>query len=83
MEPIDSDLEYIARKPYDTNPAARFNWLYIFPALGVLWLLYLVAAVIFQWPVTGVVDPVMIFMIVLLVLAVGGLFWAFAPKNHQ
>ncbi|HEX4206922.1 MAG TPA: hypothetical protein VHZ51_22500 [Ktedonobacteraceae bacterium] len=84
MEPIDSDLEYAARKSqYDTHPEKRFNWLYIFPVLGVVWLLYLVAAAIFQLPVTGVVDDVMVLMILLLAVMVGLMFWANAPRSHQ
>jgi hypothetical protein len=82
MEPIDSDLEYIVHKQ-EVDPRKRFNWLYLFPALGVLWLLYLIISVIFQLPVSGVVDPVMSFMILLFFLVAGGLFWAFAPRSNR
>ncbi len=81
MEPLDTDLEYPVRR--ETNPQARFNWLYLVPALGLLWLLYLIGAAIFQWPVTGVVDPVMGFMLVLFFVGVGVLLWALAPRAMQ
>jgi hypothetical protein len=82
MEPIDSDLEYIVNER-EVDPHKRFNWLYLFPALGALWLLYLVVSVIFQLPVTGVVDPVMSLMIVIFFLLAGGMFWALAPRSNR
>ncbi len=81
MEPLDTDLEYVDRR--ETNPAARFNWLYIIPGLGLLWLLYLIGAAIFQWPVGSIVDPIMGFMLVLFFVAIGLLFWALAPRAHR
>lgn len=83
MEPIDSDLEYPVHERREVDPGKRFNWLYILPGLGALWLLYLVVSVVFQLPVTGVVDPVMSFMIVLFFIFVGLLFWAMAPRVHR
>ncbi len=76
MEPLDSDYEVVARV---SNPKARFNWLYLFPALGVCWLALLVSAAIFQFPLTGVVDPVMGLMLVLFFVLAGLLFWTHAP----
>ena len=82
MEPIHSDLEYVAHER-ESDPRKRFNWLYLFPALGVLWVLYLVVSVIFQLPVSGIVDPVMSFMIVVLFLFAGGLFWAVPRRANR
>jgi fatty acid desaturase len=76
MEPLDSDYEVVAREP---NPQARFNWLYLFPALGVLWMALLASAAIFQFPLTSVIDPVMGFMLVLFFVLAGLLFWTHAP----
>ena len=81
MEPLDTDLEYVARG--ETNPRARFNWLYIIPVLGLVWLLYLIGAAVVQWPVSGAVDPVMSFMLVLFFVMAGLLFWAMAPRAHH
>ena len=83
MEPLNSDLEYVVREPRRSRLAsrsARFNWLLIFPALGVLWLLYLLGAALFQWPVSNVVSPVMVLMVFLFFALVATLFWALAPS---
>ena len=83
MEQIDTDFEYVASKSRETDTRKRFNWMYIIPILGLLWLLYLTLAVIFEWPVTGVVDPVMTIMIVIFFVFVGLLFWALAPRAKR
>lgn len=80
MEPLNSDYEVVVREP---NPRARFNWLYLFPTLGGLWLLYLLLAAVFQFPVTGAVDPVMAFMLVMFFVMAGLLFWALAPRGKR
>jgi len=80
MEPLDSDFEYAERK---ADPRARFNWLYIVPALGAAWLLYLLAAAIFQFSISDAIDPIMSLMIVLFFVLVGLMFWAMAPKSNR
>ena len=80
MEPLDSDLEYVI---YPSNPKSRFNWLYILPSLGTLWLLYLVGAAIWQWPVSGVVSTIMGLFIVLFIAMALLTFWAMAPKENR
>jgi hypothetical protein len=81
MEPFDSEQEeYVV---YRSDPKTRFNWLYIVPTLGVLWLLFLVASAAFQWPISSVVSPVMSFMLLLLLITAGLLFWAMAPKENR
>ncbi len=79
MEPLDSD--YVVQR--QENPRARFNWLYIVPVLGSLWLLYLLLATIFQLPLSGVLDSIMSLMIVLFFVMAGLLFWAMAPKSNR
>ncbi len=83
MEPIDTNFDYVASRSREANPRARFNWLYILPTLGMLWVLYLILAVIFQWPLSAQVDPVMAIMMVLFFVTVGLLFWALAPKSNR
>jgi hypothetical protein len=83
MEPIDTDFEYTASGSRELNLRSRFNWLYIIPTLGVLWVVYLILAVIFQWPVTDIVNPVMTLMIVVFFAFVILLFWAMAPKENR
>jgi len=80
MEPLDSDHEYVV---YRSDPKARFNWLYIIPTLGVLWLVYLFAAAAFQFSVANVVDTVMGLMLVILFVLAGLLFWALAPRENR
>ncbi|GER92049.1 hypothetical protein KDW_62110 [Dictyobacter vulcani] len=80
MEPLNSDYEVVARA---SHPRARFNWLYIFPVLGGLWLLYLLAAAVFQFSISDVIDPIMSFMLVLFFVLAGLLFWALAPKANR
>ena len=80
MEQLDNEYEYVERKP---NPRARFNWLYIVPGLGAVWLLVLLCAAIFQIPLTGIIDPVMGMMIVMFFVLAGLLFYALAPKSNR
>jgi len=82
MEQLDSDFDYVVRerKRRVVKRETRFNLLLVFPALGLLWLLYLIGAAVFQWPLTDVVNPVMTIVVVLFALLVGLLFWAFAPS---
>jgi hypothetical protein len=89
MEPLDTDFEIVARESVSRrrrsslSANARYNILLVFPALGVLWLLFLVGAAAFQWPIAGVVNGIMTLMIFLFLLAVLGLFWAAAPRRQQ
>ena len=81
MQPIDSEYEYIPRK--ESNPRARFNWLYIVPALGLVWILLLVASAVFQFSLSDFVDPILGIMIVLFFVLAGLLFYALAPRERK
>jgi hypothetical protein len=83
MEPIDTDFDYVAQQSHKTDLRARFNWLYILPILGVLWVVYLILAVIFEWPLAGQVDTIMVLIVLLFLVIVGLLFWAMAPKSNR
>lgn len=80
MEPLDTDLEYVVQKTREAHPEKRFNWLYILPILGVLWVLFLTAAAVFQFDISTVVDPIMGIMIAVFLVFIGALFWALAPR---
>ncbi len=85
MEPIDSE-DYVVRERQPSRFAtrnARFNWLLIVPGLGLLWVLYLAGAALFQWDVSNVVSPVMVLMIVGFLVMAGLLFWALAPRVNR
>ena len=82
MEPIESDLDYMAQaRP--ASPGSRFNVLLIFPILGLLMLVVLISAVIFQFNLSGLVDSLIGFMLLLFAALVVGLFWAMAPKSNH
>jgi hypothetical protein len=83
MEPIDTDFDYVAQQSRKTDLRARFNWLYILPALGICWVLFLILAVIFEWPLSGIVDSVMVLIVLLFAVIVALLFWAMAPKTNR
>ena len=83
MEPIDTDFDYVAQQSQKTDLRARFNWLYILPILGVLWVVYLTLAVIFQWPLAGQIDTIMMLIVLLFIVIVVLLFWAMAPKSNR
>lgn len=83
MEPIDTDFDYVAQQSHKADLRARFNWLYILPVLGICWVLYLTLAVIFQWPLSGQVDTIMLLIVLLFAVIVGLLFWAMAPKSNR
>ena len=86
MEQIDSDYEYRAatrQQPGEAELKKRFNWLYVIPVLGSLWLLFLFVAAVFQVPISAVVNPIMTIMILIFLLMGGLLFWALAPKSNR
>ena len=81
MEPIETDFDYVAQQ--SQNPRARFNWLYIIPTLGIVWLVFLFASALFQWPITSIVNPIMSFMLVVFFVLVALLFYAMAPRSNR
>jgi uncharacterized membrane protein len=80
MEPLDSDYQYVV---YRSDPKTRFNWLYIIPTLGILWLVFLFAAAVLQFSISSVIDTVMGLMLVIFFVIVGLLFWSLAPKENR
>lgn len=86
MEPLDSELDYVVRERRPSRFAtrnARFNWLLIVPVLGLVWILYLAGAALFQWDTSTIVGPVMVWMILGFFLTAGLLFWAHSPKVSE
>ena len=80
MEPLDTEHEYVV---YRSNPKNRFNWLFLIPLLGVLWLLFLFGAAAFQWSISSVISPVMGLMLLVFLATAGLLFWAMAPRENR
>jgi hypothetical protein len=83
MEPIDTNLDYASSQSRNVDLSSRFNWLQFLPLLGLVFLVFLILAVIFQWPVSALIDPVMSLMIVIFFLFVILLFWAMAPRSDR
>lgn len=83
MEPLDSDIEYVANAPRPSTPASRLSILYIFPILGVLLILAFVAALIFQQDISVTVDNLVILMVGLGFVFIVILFWGLAPGARK
>jgi uncharacterized RDD family membrane protein YckC len=83
MEPLDTDLEYVRNEPRPINPAARFNAMLILPIIGVLLVLVFISAAIFQFDLSGLIDTLIGLMMVLFIVMVAMLFWAFAPRANR
>ncbi len=79
MEPLDSN--YVVQRTED--PRARFNWLFIIPGLGAVWLLFLLLATIFQWSISGAIDSILGLMILAFFVVAGLLFYALAPQANR
>ena len=83
MEPLDTDMDYMARVPRQRTPGSRMNALLILPILGFILILVFIMAVIFQIDLSDLIDSLMglvtFFFIVMIVM----LFWALAPRAHK
>ncbi len=83
MEPLDTDREYATYQPRPATPGSRLNWMFIFPAIGLLLVLIFIAAAIFQINLSGIVDTLVGFMLLLFALLIAALFWALAPSESK
>lgn len=83
MEPLDTDLEYVRTEPRTISPTARFNAMLILPIIGILLVLLFISAAIFQFDLSGLIDTLIGLMMVLFVVMVAMLFWAFAPRANR
>jgi hypothetical protein len=83
MEPLDTDLEYVINEPRPSTPGSRMNALLIFPVLGVLLILVLIFAAIFQWDMSDLIDSLVGLLLVMFFAFVVMLFWALAPRTRQ
>jgi len=80
MEPLDTDTQYPIYEPRPSTPGSRLNLLFIFPAIGLLLVLIFIAAAIFQWNLSDVVDSLVGLMLLLFAVLIWVLFWALAPR---
>ncbi|GAC1379157.1 MAG: hypothetical protein NVS4B7_08400 [Ktedonobacteraceae bacterium] len=83
MEPLDTDMDYMAGAPRSANPASRFNVLLILPILGILLLLVFATAAIFQLNLSDLIDSLMGMLTLFFFVLIALLFWAMAPRSHE
>jgi hypothetical protein len=81
MEPLDTDLEYVSSGPRPARPGSRFNVMLIFPILGLLLVLTLIGAAVFQWNLSELIDSLIGLFMVLFFVIIALLFWAGAPRS--
>ncbi len=80
MEPLDTDMEY-QRRP--ASRRSRLGMLFLFPIIGILIVVFFAAAGFFQLDISGSVNWLMGFMILLFALLVIFLFWSMAPEARK
>jgi len=83
MEPLDTDLDYTGSEPRPAAPGSRYSVMLILPILGVLLILILICAAIFQWNLSDLIDSLVGLLLLLFVIAIVLLFWAGAPRSGQ
>ncbi len=83
MEPLDTDLEYVRNEPRPARPGSRFNTMLILPLIGLLLVLTLIGAAIFQWNLSDLIDSLIGLLLVLFIVSIALLFWAGAPRSGQ
>lgn len=83
MEPLESDIDYMGNEPRPAQPASRFNALLILPIIGAVIVLVFIAAAIFQFDLSDLVDSLIGLLLVLFVALIVMMFWAFAPRANR
>ncbi len=83
MEPLDTDLEYVQRGQRPARPGSRFNVMFIIPVLGLLLVLVFIGAAVFQWNLSGLIDSLIGFLMIMFFVVIAMLFWAGAPKSKD
>ena len=83
MEPLDTDLEYVSSGPRPARPGSRFSVMLIIPILGLLLVLTLIGAAVFQWDLSELIDSLIGLFMVLFFVIIALLFWAGAPKSRD
>ncbi|MBX5448678.1 hypothetical protein [Thermogemmatispora sp.] len=84
MEPLESDYTPLpSRRRRAADPTRRYNWLYLFPVVGILVVLLFASAGLFQFSLAPIVDGLMGFLILLFALFVVAIFWASAPRRGE
>lgn len=83
MEPLDTDITYAGSDPRPSKPGSRLNVMLILPIIGALIVLLFIAAAVFQFDLSDVVDDLVGLMLLLFIVAIVLLFWGLAPRSNN
>ena len=83
MEPLDTDTVYTGRQPRQAKPGSRLNVMLILPIIGFLILLLFIAAAVFQFDLSGIVDSLVGLLLLLFIVTIVLLFWGLAPRSNN
>lgn len=83
MEPLDTDTVYTGRQPRQSKPGSRLNVMLILPIIGFLILLLFIAAAVFQFDLSGIVDSLVGLLLLLFIVTIVLLFWGLAPRSNN
>jgi len=87
MEPLDTDFVYRAREPRrerrPLKPGSRLNVMLILPIIGFLIVLLFIAAAVFQFDLSGIVDGLVGLLLLLFIVTIVLLFWGLAPQSNN
>ena len=83
MEPLDTDMDYMARVPHQRTPGSRMNALLILPIFGFVLILVFVSAAIFQFDLSDLIDSLMGLVTFFFLVMIAMLFWAMAPRANR
>jgi uncharacterized RDD family membrane protein YckC len=83
MEPLDTDVVYTDREPRQSKPGSRLNVMLILPIIGFLIVLLFIAAAVFQFDLSGMVDSLVGLLLLLFIVTIILLFWGLAPRSNN
>jgi hypothetical protein len=83
MEPLDTDIVYTSREPRRSKPGSRLNVMLILPIIGFLIVLLFIAAAVFQFDLSGMVDSLIGLLLLLFIVTIFLLFWGLAPRSNN
>jgi hypothetical protein len=83
MEPLDTDIVYTGREPRQSKPGSRLNVMLILPIIGFLIILLFIAAAVFQFDLSGMVDSLIGLLLFLFIVTIVLLFWGLAPRSNN
>ncbi len=83
MEPLDTDIAYSGRETRTSKSGSRLNAMLILPIIGALILVLFIAAAVFQFDLSGLVDDLVGLLLILFFVTIFLLFWGLAPRSNN